>query len=126
MDNNWQGNVRLNKNILKYSERVFMGLNMKQTVCGALTIVSALTIYFLCNKALGHNVAIILCAVIVSPIAAIGFVNYNGMTFIELLKAIIFHFAMPNELLYKSKNYVKNLTELNNYIKMKEGKDKNA
>lgn len=125
-NNNWQGNVKLNKNILKYSERVFQGLNIKQTVCGALAIASAIAIYFFCNKTLGDDITIILCAVVVTPIAAIGFVTYNGMTFLQLVKTMIFYYCMPKKLLYKSHNYFKELIKLNKYIELKEGKEKNA
>lgn len=125
-NNNWQGNVKLNKNILKYSERVFMGLNTKQTICGVLAIASAIGVYFFCNKILGDDIAIILCALVVVPIAAIGFVTYNGMTFLQLVKTMIFHYCMPNKLLYKSRNYLKELIRLNKYIETKEGKEKNV
>lgn len=122
----WNSEVRINKDILKYGEQIFLGLNLKQTICGAATLIVAAFVYFIFNKILGQNLATIMCAVFSAPIAAIGFIEFNGMTFVQLIKAIFEHQFMADKLFFKSKNYYKELIELDKYITSNEGKKKDV
>ncbi|MBQ9227597.1 MAG: PrgI family protein [Eubacterium sp.] len=127
MDNgNWNGEVKINKDILKYNEQVVMGLSLKQTVSGAAAMIAAALVFFLTHKSLGNDISVILCAVAAAPIAAIGFVTFNGMTFVELCVAVFQHYMLPNRLFFHSKSFYKELIKLNAYITSKEEKKKNA
>lgn len=121
----WNGQVRINKDILTYNEQLFMGLNIKQTVCGAAAILSAVLIYFVCSKFLGHPITIVLCGVVAAPLAAIGFLHFNGMTFLQTVSAILKHYSIPKVLHFKSKSYYKEIITLNQFVEKKEGKKKN-
>ena len=121
----WNGQVRINKDILTYSDQVFMGLNMKQTICGATAILSAFLVYFVCNKLFGHHLAIVFCAIVATPLGAIGFINYNGMTFVQTVSAILKNSSIPKVLTFKSKSYYNEIIKLNQFVEKKEGKKKN-
>lgn len=125
-NDNWNGEVKINKDILKYSEQFFMGLSGKQTASGAGALITAALIYFFCHKTLGQNIAIILCAVGGSPIAAIGFFSYNGLTFVQLVKAAIQHLIMPDKLFFRAKNFYSEIIVLNNFLNSKERNINNA
>lgn len=102
MDNdNWNGQVRVNKDILKYKETLVMGLNIKQLISAGVTVIITLGIYFLCNKTLGNGLSIVIGAAVAFPAAAFGFVTYNGMSFAQLIKAIFVHIKTPDVLQYK-------------------------
>lgn len=123
MDNGqWNSEVKVNKDILKYKEQVILGLNLKQTVCGINTILISVLVFFLCHKSLGTQGAIILGAVLVSPIAAIGFMEFNGMSFAQLFRAAFEHFLMPDKLFFKANNLYKKLIEEAQQIQAKEKK----
>ena len=100
MNKGWNGEVKINKDILKYNEQIFMGLNLKQTISGAAAIIVAAFVYFIVHDTLGRQFAIILCAVAASPVAAIGFLSFNGLTFMQLIKAIFQHYSMSEHLLF--------------------------
>ena len=124
-DRQWNGQVRINKDILTYSEQAFMGLTVKQTVFGGLAIVSAIIVYFFANKFLGQQLAIILCALVAAPLAALGFITYNGMTFAQMVKAAINNFLIPKVLAFKSKSYYNEIIALNKFIIKKEDTKRN-
>lgn len=108
MDNElWNGQVRINKDILKYSDHVFLGLSMKQTIFGALSILVAIGLFFVCYSLLGlpRELALIICAMAATPLAAFGFLSYNGMSFAQLLVAMTQHFKTKAYLSFKSKSY---------------------
>lgn len=120
----WNGQVRINKDILTYSDQVFMGLNLKQTVFGAAALLSAVIVYFICNKLLGHHLAIAICAIVAAPLAAIGFINFNGMTFVQTISAVFKNCSIPKVLYFKSKSYYNEIIKLNQFVEKKEGKKK--
>ncbi len=123
---NWNGEVKINKDILKYQEQVFMGLNLKQTLSGAAAIILAVLIYFVSHKTLGRQLSIILCAIGAAPVAAIGFLKFNGLTFIQLIKALIQHYIMPDKLIFKAENFYKGIIALDKYLISKEEKKTDA
>ena len=123
---NWNGEVKINKDILKYNEQVFMGLNLKQTISGAVAMIVAALVYFVTHNIFGRQLAIIFCAVAASPVAAIGFLSFNGLTFMQLLKAVVQHYSMPDKLLFRAKNFYQSIITLDKYISSKEDKRKNA
>lgn len=109
MDNEeWKGNVGINKDILKFTEKVCFGLTLKQAICGVLTIVVTLTTYYFCSK-INSQIALIISSVVAMPIAAVGFVSYNGMNFFEFVKSILFNYLVPNRIYYKSKSFYKEI-----------------
>ncbi len=125
----WNGQVKINKDILTYSERGIGGLSLKQTIFGGAAILAAIVVYYFGNKFFGEQVALILCAVIAVPLAAVGFVTYNGMTFVQLVKAMFNSKCIPVVLLFKSKSYYKEMISLSKYIDKsspKEDKHNNA
>lgn len=125
-NDNWNGEVKINKDILKYSEQFFMGLSVKQTVSGAAALIVAALVYYFCYGILGQQLTIILCAVLASPFAAIGFLSYNGLTFVQLVKAVIQHFLMPDKLFFRAKNFYSEIIKLNKFLDYKERKITNA
>lgn len=98
----WNGNVQINKNILSFTENVFFGLTMKQVIAGALTIVICLVAYGIFSK-IAPDFAMAVSVIIAIPVAAFGFVEYNGMSFGELLKALIQMYGTPPKIFYCSK-----------------------
>ena len=79
--------VKINKEIRGYSEVMFFGLTLRQTVFSALAVGVAVLLYFLLRERLGLETLSWVCVLGAAPFAALGFVSYHGMTAEKLLWA---------------------------------------
>ena len=70
----------INQEIRNYSEVMFFGLTMRQTVFSALAVSVAILLYFLLKPYLGLETLSWVCILGAAPFAALGFVTYHGMT----------------------------------------------
>ena len=72
--------VKINKEIQEYTESVFFGLSLRQTVFSALAIGVAITLYFILKPHLGVETLSWVCILGAFPFALLGFVKYHGMS----------------------------------------------
>ena len=72
--------VKINKEIMDYSETMFFGLSLRQFFFSVLACGMAVLIYFRLEPLLGLETTSWLCIVAAFPLAAFGFLKYNGMT----------------------------------------------
>lgn len=79
--------VKINKEIRAYTESMFFGLPMRQFVFSLLAIGVAVGLYFLLKPHVGTETVSWMCVLGAAPFAALGFVNYHGMTAEQLLWA---------------------------------------
>lgn len=79
--------VKINKEIRDYTESMFFGLSLRQSVFSLLALAVAVGIYFMLKPYLGIETLSWLCILGASPFAALGFINYHGMTAEQLLWA---------------------------------------
>lgn len=97
--------VKINREIREYQENVFFGLNLRQLIFSVLAIAVAVGIYFGLRNVLGTETVSWLCILGAAPLAALGFVTYNGMTAWQFLMAYIrSEFIMPKRLCFESEN----------------------
>ena len=81
--------IKINKEIKEYTETMFFGLSVRQFIFALLACGAAVGIYFGCRSFLGTETLSWLCMVGAAPFAAMGFVNYHGMTAEQLAWAWI-------------------------------------
>ena len=72
--------VKINKEIQSYSESMFLGLSMRQCGFSLAAILVAVGLYFLLKPYVGTETVSWMCILGAAPFAAMGFVNYHGMT----------------------------------------------
>ena len=72
--------VKINKEIQEYTESVFFGLSLRQTVFSVLAIGVAITLYFILKPYLGVETLSWVCILGAFPFALLGFVKYHGMS----------------------------------------------
>ena len=77
--------IKINKEIRDYTESMFFGLSLRQSVFSLLALGVAVGIYFILKPYLGIETLSWLCILGASPFAALGFINYHGMTAEQLL-----------------------------------------
>ena len=117
--------IKLNKEIRNYSEAIFFGLNLRQTVCSILAVGVSISTYFLFRNSLNLEVVSWLCIMTAAPFGAFGFIQYNGMALerfllvwlkSELLTAKTLLFRPVNLYLESAKPYLQNMKKRRNHL----------
>ena len=72
--------VKINREIRNYTESMFFGLSLRQFVFSLLAVGVAVLLYFVLKPYVGTETVSWMCILGAAPFAAMGFVNYNGMT----------------------------------------------
>ena len=72
--------VKINREIRNYTESMFFGLSIRQFVFSILAVAVAVGLYFLLRPYMGMETVSWVCILGAAPFAALGFINYHGMT----------------------------------------------
>jgi len=97
--------VKINREIRDYSESMFFGLSLRQSIFSLLAVGVAVGVYFLLKEYLGTETVSWVCILGAAPFAALGFIKYNGMTAEQLLLAWLrSEFLMPKKLTFQATN----------------------
>ena len=97
--------VKINREIRNYTESMFFGLSLRQFVFSLLAVGVAVLLYFVLKPYVGTETVSWMCILGAAPFAAMGFVNYNGMTAEKAIYAWIkSEFLMPKKLVFHSTN----------------------
>lgn len=90
--------IEVNKDIDRYQESVAMGLNLKQIIFSAASVIVGGGMVLLLYRYIGLTGAAYVAIPCVAPIALGGFYSYNGMDFYEYMSRKI-HFMLGNKAL---------------------------
>lgn len=71
--------VKINKEVRKYTESIFLGLSFRQCIFSILACSIAVIIYFSCIDTLGMEITSWLCMLGAAPFASLGFIAYQSM-----------------------------------------------
>ena len=97
--------VKIPKEVRQHTESIFFGLSARQFICSALAVITAVVVYLVADNVLGKETASWLCILAAAPIAVAGFFRYNGMTFEQLVRAVIkSQFLCAGERRFESEN----------------------
>ena len=94
--------IEINKDIDRYQESVVMGLTLKQLLYAALSLIAGAGIVLLLQKQIGLTLAAYVAVPVVAPLALQGFYQYNGMSFMEVMKRKLFFAFLNRPLVYVS------------------------
>ena len=72
--------VKINREIRNYSETIYFGLTIRQFIFSVLSCLVAVFLFFSFRSKVNTEILSWICIIGASPFAALGFVNYNGMT----------------------------------------------
>ena len=104
--------IKVNKEIKNYKERIFFGLSFRQFICSALAVGTAVGVYFGLRNVLDKETVSWLCMVCAAPVAVTGFFQYNGLNFERFIWAVIkSEILMSGVRLYKSRNIYNEVLE---------------
>ena len=98
--------MKINKEIQSYSESMFFGLSMRQCGFSLAAMLVAVGLYFLLKPYVGTETVSWMCILGAAPFAAMGFINYHGMTAEQVLWAWFkSEILCPKRLVFKSDSY---------------------
>ena len=94
--------IEINKDIDRYQESVALGLTVKQLIYAALSLIAGAGIVLLLQKQIGLTLAAYVAVPVVTPLALQGFYQYNGMSFMEVMKRKLYFAFLNRPLVYVS------------------------
>ena len=80
--------IKINKEIRDYTESIFFGLSLRQSIFSIIASIIATGIYFLFNDKLGTEMTSWLCMLGAAPFAALGFIRFQGMYTEDIVKTV--------------------------------------
>ena len=81
--------IKINKEIRDYTESIFFGLSMRQSIFSILACVVASILYFSFSSLLGMEIPSWLFMLGAAPFAALGFIRFQGMYAEEIFQTAI-------------------------------------
>ena len=72
--------VKINREIREYTESIFFGLSLRQSIFSALAVVVAVILGFVFRGRVNTEVLSWICVLGAAPFALMAFVTYHGMT----------------------------------------------
>ncbi|MGI6588787.1 MAG: PrgI family protein [Peptococcia bacterium] len=97
--------VKIPREIRAYKEKLFFGLNLRQTICAALAIAINIPLYIYVRPIIGDDLASWFIIFVTVPLFLIGFFQYNGMPFEKFALCILrFQLLTPQKRKYKTEN----------------------
>ncbi|MBS4026636.1 MAG: PrgI family protein [Clostridia bacterium] len=97
--------VKINREIRNYTESLFFGLSLRQFIFSVLAVGVSVGIYFGLRNSFGTETVSWMSILGAAPFAALGFIEYHGMTAEQFLWAYIkSEFLMPKKLTFYPTN----------------------
>lgn len=102
--------IKVNQEIREYTESMFFGLSLRQSVFSLLAVITAAVLYFSLKDRLHMEVVSWLCIAGAVPFAAMGFVKYHGMNCEQLVWAWLRLVIEPREYKVSVRNFYEEAT----------------
>lgn len=80
------------QDVTEYKEQFFLGMTGRQIICVVLMIVLAVGTFLIGRNFVTIDILIYLIVFEVAPLAAVGFLNYNGMGFEKLIGQVAYFY----------------------------------
>ena len=100
------------QDIREYKEQFFFGLNLRQLICAVLMILLSVGTFLICHNFIRTDILMYILVAEAAPLAAAGFLKYNGMTAEKFIWAWIKStFMIPKVLTFGNTNYYFSMLE---------------
>lgn len=102
------------QDVTEYKEQFFLGMTGRQLVCVVLMLILAVVTFLLGRNFVTSDILVYLIILEVAPLAAIGFLKYNGMGIEKIaVKVMDFYFGCQR----RKMNYLPPETEVHDFIR---------
>lgn len=88
--------IKINKEIRDYTESIFFGLSLRQSIFSIIACIIACGLYFLFKDRLGTEMTSWLCVLGAAPFAAFGFIRFQGMYTEDIVKMALYSFLLSS------------------------------
>lgn len=88
--------IKINKEIRDYTESIFFGLSLRQSIFSIIACLIACGIYFLFKDTLGTEMTSWLCILGAAPFAAFGFIRFQGMYTEDIVKTALYSLLLSS------------------------------
>lgn len=88
--------IKINKEIRDYTESIFFGLSLRQSIFSIIACIIATGIYFLFNDKSGTEMTSWLCMLGAAPFAALGFIRFQGMYTEDIVKTALYSLLLSS------------------------------
>lgn len=102
--------IKVNQEIREYTESMFFGLSLRQSVFSLLAVITAAALYFALKGKLHIELVTWICIAGAVPFAAMGFVKYHGMSCEQLVWAWLRLVIEPKEYKVSVRNFYEEAT----------------
>lgn len=99
--------VKIPKEIRRFTESIFMGLNLRQCIMSLIAIALAIPIFLWLRPSIGLEGASWVCVIIVAPIGATAFVKIKNLPLLDFVIAFVKWFMTRNPLVSQPSNLYK-------------------
>ena len=96
--------VKINKDISQYTEKIFFGLSLRQLIFSALAIACSVLLYFRFRDVLSKDLLSPVCALGAAPFALSAFIKPQGLAMERFLLVWFNSAMMPKQLTYQAEN----------------------
>ncbi len=97
--------VRIPKEINDFREKLFLNLDLRQTICSALAISINVPLYIFGKEYIDSDILSWVVIFIAIPVFIAGFFKYNSMYFEDFLKVVIKYNFLDSQIrVYKTEN----------------------
>lgn len=100
--------IEINKDIDRYQESMVMGLTAKQLLYSIGSLIAGAGIVLLLQKHIGLTLSAYVAVPVTAPLALQGFYQYNGMSFMEMMKKKLYFSFLNHPLVYVSEECEEN------------------
>lgn len=102
------------QDVTEYKEQFFFGMNSRQLICSVLMIVLAVLTFLIGSKFISTDILVYITIVEIAPLAAVGFLKYNGMGF-EKIAATVSEFYLSTQ--RRKMEYLPEETEIHDTVR---------
>ena len=99
--------IEINKEIRNYSESIFFGLNMRQCIFSGLAVAFSILLYFILSPFMAAAAWSLVCLLGSAPIAALGFVKYNGLPAEQFIVLFLRYLFAPKRIVFVSEQKIR-------------------
>ena len=114
--------IEINKDIDRYQESMVMGLTAKQFLYSIGSLIAGAGIVLLLQKHIGLTLAAYVAVPVVAPLALQGFYQFQGMSFMEVMKKKLYFAFLNRPYLYVSEECEGNIRAYKTIVENKRKK----
>lgn len=96
--------IKIPKEIRIYQDKLFFGLNLRQTICVAAAIGINVPLYWYLRNTIGEHVASWMLIAGTLPWIGIGFIRINGIPFERIAFSALRQILFPRVYVYQTEN----------------------